>query len=86
MMIKKFDYYPVHSNTVGFDFNGFKIYFSYDTAIAFECDGELFVSAEKYSNTTSKHQNSLEPDKTKRIPQEKFEELFYEKFKKHITR
>jgi len=36
-----------------------KLYFSYDTVIAFAYDGTLYKTAHKYSKTTSRHQNSL---------------------------
>jgi hypothetical protein len=36
-----------------------KLYFSYNTVIAFTYDGTLYKTAHKYSKTTSRHQNSL---------------------------
>lgn len=48
-------------------------YFSYDTRLSFNYQGEYFVNRTRYSNTTSKHQHYL--------PYEGFNRtLYYQKF------
>lgn len=48
------------------------LYFSYETIIAIGRDYPLKVTAERFSNTTSKFQAELEPDKSRRIEPETF--------------
>ena len=43
------------------------LYFSFDTIVAFEYDGELYCSKNKWSNTSGRHLNLIQPDKKKRI-------------------
>lgn len=47
-------------------------YFSYQTIIAFECNGELYISENIWSNTTARHLNSINRDKSKRMPNDDF--------------
>lgn len=54
----------------------FAIYFSYETPIAFEVFGENYrrvVCENKWSSTTGKHLNYIEPNKALRVPHEEFE-------------
>jgi len=50
------------------------IWFSYQTAIAFQAPGgPIVVSGNLWGTTTGKHLNALQPDKKKRIAREAFE-------------
>ena len=55
------------------------VYFSYKTIIAFEVNNELTISENEWGPTTGKHLNYINTDKTKRVPHENVEKLFYEK-------
>ncbi len=49
------------------------LYFSYETLVAFEVDGRIYATQEKYSRTTSKHINLLNVDEY--IPAEEWEQF-----------
>lgn len=49
-----------------------KLYFSYETCIAFEKDGKMVVTANNWGNTTGKHLNWIS-SKEDRIPYEDFQ-------------
>ena len=49
-------------------------FFSYETCIAFAINGELVISKNIWSNTTSKHLNLIDTDKTIRIDYLDFKE------------
>ena len=48
------------------------LYFSYDTIVAFSIGNKLTISENVWSNTTGKHLNFINPDKSIRIPYEEF--------------
>lgn len=48
------------------------LFFSYETIIGFTSKGELKVSENVWSNTTGKHLNQIEPNKTRRLSREDF--------------
>ena len=54
------------------------LHFSYSTIIAFENEGDLTISKNKWSMTTGKHLNWIDEEKSKRIKQEEFEEKLKE--------
>lgn len=49
------------------------LHFSYRTIIAFEIEGRLYISENRWGTTTGKHLNYLSRDKTLRIPRAEFE-------------
>ena len=51
------------------------LYFSYETLIAFEKHGELFISKNIWSNTTGRHLNWIDDDKEFRMDNDKFMEF-----------
>ncbi len=54
-----------------------KVYFSYQTMIAFELNYALTISENEWGPTTGKHLNYINPDKTKRIPRHEVERKFF---------
>ena len=56
-----------------------KVYFSYQTMIAFELNYELTISENEWGTTTGKHLNYINADKTKRIPRHEVEKEFFSK-------
>lgn len=52
--------------------NGLKVWFSYETPIAFSYNGRLYISENAWSVTTGKHLNRIDPDKNKRLPASEF--------------
>ncbi len=74
--------YGVHSQKI--TIGKLRLYFSYDTVIAFE-DGylDIVVSENKWKQTTGRHLNWIEPDKSKRINREKFENKLNELLSKY---
>ena len=53
-----------------------KLYFSYQTVIAFEVvDNGIIISENVFSQTTGAHINAIEPDKTKHINRKEFESM-----------
>lgn len=52
-----------------------KVYFSYKTVIAIEMGSNLYISDNIWSNTTGKHLNDIDPDKSKRLPRAEFEKI-----------
>lgn len=57
------------------------VYFSYETPIAFEHEGELYISENVWTNTTGKHLNMIDSDKKNRMPN-----VLFEGNLKHITK
>jgi hypothetical protein len=52
------------------------VWFSYETPVAFKVEGfKLYVTDERFSTTTDKHLNIIDPDKSRRTNAEKFREL-----------
>lgn len=46
---------------------GIELYFSYDQIIGIDCKDGLYVCENIWSQTTGRHLNSIEPDKSKRM-------------------
>ena len=60
------------------------IYFSYTTPVAFRSpEGGLTCRVNVWGPTTGKHLNAIEPDKSKRVPSEHFENLLDNVLKLH---
>ena len=56
-----------------------ELYFSYETCIGFqELADKPVISENKWSNTTGKHLNHIDPDKEYRVPHQEFEEKLEE--------
>jgi hypothetical protein len=56
--------------------NDFCFWFSYETIVAYKIPGKATVcSQNKWSNTTGKHLNEIEPNEDKRIDASQFENL-----------
>lgn len=54
--------------------NDFCFWFSYETIIAYRSpNGQVVCSRNKWSNTTGKHINEIEPDKSRRLEPAVFE-------------
>ncbi|RLI66737.1 MAG: hypothetical protein DRO67_00655 [Candidatus Asgardarchaeum californiense] len=51
---------------------GDQFWFSYDTCIAFRAEGKLTIIKNLWSNTTGRHLNAIDKDKSKRVDQEVF--------------
>ena len=64
-------------NETRIDVFGYTYFFSYITCIAFITpEGELFITENKWGNTTGKHINNVDRDKERRLPYHEFlEEL-----------
>lgn len=54
------------------EFGNKTLYMSYGTEIAFKVDGKLTISQNEWDNTTGKHLNFINPDKSIRIPHKEF--------------
>lgn len=66
------DNYGAHALMV--DIGRVRLYFSYQTVIAFHDDvSGLVIRENDWSTTTGKHLNAINPDKKKRISGEQFE-------------
>jgi hypothetical protein len=64
--------------------SGFRIYYSYETVIAFRGDNGLKVRENSWSTTTGKHLNWIDGgDKKGRIPSEQFESELHDELVKH---
>ncbi len=64
------------ANTLVVEMLGIRVYYSYKTIIAFwTAETGLVISENIWSRTTGKHLTFIDPDKSKRIPHEKFEIL-----------
>ena len=78
MNIKLLDQKP-NSRTIEisdskYPYLNFKLYFSYNTLIAIkDIDGKLRISENIWSNTTGKHLNLINRDKSIRIKRNEFE-------------
>ena len=62
--------YGVHS--LCFNINGNSFYFSYDTLIALQINGEFHIIKNYWGTTTGKHLNWINPDKSIRETEEEF--------------
>ena len=65
------DNYGAHSQRV--DIGNLRLWFSYDTVIAFSNGAGLRMSENRWGNTTGKHLNWIDRDKKNRLPREQFE-------------
>lgn len=86
--VKKWNYGNYSSNNYGVNcmavsIGDFDFYFSYDTVIAFETRSEFFICKNEWGNTTGKHLNWIDPDKSKRIPHHEFETKLNDVLKRH---
>ena len=73
----KFGKYNVN-NALVLSVNDLRVWFSYNTIVAFSTPKAGIVCSENnWGVTTGRHLNAIQPDKKKRIP--------YEKFKKKIN-
>ena len=55
----------------------FKLYYSYEQLVAFNTLEEgMFIVENYWGTATGKHLNSLDPDKKKRLPGDKFMEEY----------
>lgn len=63
----------VSTNLTKFSLGNLDIYFSYNTAVAFEdSQANLVISQNKWSPTTGKHLSIINKDVSDRIPYEQF--------------
>ncbi len=76
------DNYGVNSLEVSFP-DGFTLYYSYATVIAFRGSDGLKIRENDWSTTTGKHLNWINDDKSRRINGEKFEELLKKELDSH---
>ena len=63
--------YGVH--TLCFEDGANRFWFSYDTLVAFLINGEFHIIKNYWGNTTGKHLNWIDPDKSIREDQKTFE-------------
>jgi hypothetical protein len=85
--IEFFDYAKQGNKAKGVQINSTRFYFSYNTVIAFynPIDG-LVISENCFSNTTGKHLNCIDADKSLRLKRDNFErELNNLLFKLNVT-
>ena len=84
MLVSLFEYGGRRENAIGVNINGLRLYFSYNTVIAFQdSDTPLTVLVNCWSNTTGKHLNKLQPDKSKRLNKTEFEQKLNQILQKH---
>jgi hypothetical protein len=56
--------------------NDFCFWFSYETIVAYRSpNGQIVCSENKWTKTTGKHLNEIEPNKDKRIDPKQFEDI-----------
>jgi len=60
-------------NALCFTIGTVDVYFSYKTPIAYRVNGTLTIRVNDWSNTTGKHLNAIDTDKSKRINGADFE-------------
>lgn len=72
-----------YGNTNRVDVGNLAIWFSYETIVAFQDDGELVVCKNNWQQTTGKHLNLIDSDKSKRLDRKEFEEKLKEAFIKN---
>jgi hypothetical protein len=64
-----------------FDADGNVFWYSYKTLVAFKTlSGERVVRENTWGPTTGKHLNAIDPDKSKRVDEARFNELYQEAF------
>lgn len=64
----------IRPNFTMVDLGSIAIWFSYETPIAFSHNGTEYVRENVWGPTTGKHLNAVNPDKSIRIPGDKFRE------------
>lgn len=60
-----------------------EVYFSYKTPVAFNDGSGIVCRVNDWKQTTGKHLNAIQPDKSKRIPGDEFENKLAEVLKAH---
>ena len=65
------------------DIGYLRLYFSYNTIVAFNSDKGLIISKNYWSTTTGKHLNWINPNKEIRVNSETFEKELNRVLKKH---
>jgi hypothetical protein len=63
------------SNQTVVTIGDYDFYFSYKTIVAVRIAGDLYCTDERFSNTTAKYLNKIEPDKTRRMDSASFDKL-----------
>jgi hypothetical protein len=63
------------NNFYRLDLHSFSFLFSYETCVAYSALTDLYISENVWSQTTGKHLNLLNPDKSIRLPNEEFNSL-----------
>ena len=69
-------------NAMREDIGEHRIYYSYNTIVAFIACNKLYISKNRWSRKTGEHLNLINPDKSIRLNQEEFEK----QAKKHGVR
>ena len=65
-------------NTVILDMPSIRLYYSYDTIVAYSCAGDGLVVCENvWGTTTGKHLNWIHPDHSRRLDRNEFEDKLY---------
>ena len=71
------------AHTLCVDFDNFRLYYSYETIVAYyDLQDGLVCSTNVWGNTTGKHLNWIEPDKKRRIEYGRFEVMLQEMLKR----
>jgi hypothetical protein len=63
------------NNFYRLDLHPFSFWFSYETCVAYSALTDLYISENVWSQTTGKHLNLLNPDKSIRLSNEEFNDL-----------
>ena len=73
--IKSYSEKTPNANCMQVEFPGLTVYFSYQTPVAFSCDGKLVVRKNDWGPTTGKHLGWLDGgNKKNRLPAKEFQE------------
>ena len=73
------------NHTLMVDMGAFKLYYSYETIVAFESiSGGLICSKNLWGTTTGKHLGCIQPDKKKRLNGSDFDRELKEMLSKHL--
>ena len=71
------------AHTLCVDFDNFRLYYSYETIVAYyDLQDGLVCSTNVWGTTTGKHLNWIEPDKKRRIEYGRFEVMLQEMLKR----
>ena len=71
------------SHTQEVTIGDFRLWFSYDTVVAFHDGDGIKLCENIWGPTTGKHLNWIHPDKSRRLPVDQFNQLIGEVLKKH---